>query len=75
MHSIPAMSSEVERVFSNSKIVISDCRNKLGDSVIPAVECLKLWEKAGLVKAEEICQVQELLVALEKKQAAAYVSS
>jgi hypothetical protein len=75
MHSIPAMSSEVERVFSSSKILISDRKNKLGDSVIQAVECLKSWEKAGLVKAEEICQVQELLIALEKKQAAAHASS
>ncbi|KAF8533222.1 hypothetical protein BDD12DRAFT_762251, partial [Trichophaea hybrida] len=56
------------RVFSSSKILISDRRNILGDSVIQAVECLKSWEKAGLVKAEEICQVQELTtVALEKK--------
>ena len=63
------MSSEVERMFSSSKILISDRRNKLGDSVIQAVECLKSW---GLVKAEEICQVQELH---EKKQAAAHASS
>ncbi|KAF8535206.1 hypothetical protein BDD12DRAFT_893573 [Trichophaea hybrida] len=64
------MFSEVERVLSSSKILISDRRNKLGDSDIQAVECLTSWPKAGLVKAEEICQVQELLVALEKKQAA-----
>jgi hypothetical protein len=62
------MSSEVERVFSSSKILISDRRNRLGDTVIQAVECLKSWEKAGLIKMEEVHQVQELLVALEKKQ-------
>jgi hypothetical protein len=36
---------------------------------------LKSWEKAELVTAEEICHVQELLIALEKKQAAAHASS
>jgi hypothetical protein len=36
---------------------------------------LKSWEKAGLVTAEEICHVQKLLIALEKKQAAAHASS
>jgi hypothetical protein len=41
MHSIPAMSAEVERVFSSSRILISDRRNRLGDTVIAAVECLK----------------------------------
>jgi len=38
IHSIPAMSSEVERVFSSSKLLISDCCNCLGDAVISAVE-------------------------------------
>ncbi|KAF8534856.1 hypothetical protein BDD12DRAFT_858315, partial [Trichophaea hybrida] len=37
------MPSEVERVFSSSKILISDRRNTLGDSAIQAVECLKSW--------------------------------
>jgi hypothetical protein len=47
IHSIPAMSAEVERVFSSSKLLISDRRNRLGDDVICAVECMKSWEKAG----------------------------
>jgi hypothetical protein len=49
IHSIPAMSAEVERVFSSSKILITDRRNRLGDNVIAAVECLKSWEKIGLI--------------------------
>jgi len=46
IHFIPAMSSEVERVFSGSKLLISDGYNHLGDTVISAVECLKSWERA-----------------------------
>jgi hypothetical protein len=38
--SIPAMTAECERVFSNSKILISDRRNRLKDDIIEASECL-----------------------------------
>jgi len=68
MHSIPAMFAEVERVFSSSRILISDRRNRLGDSVIAAVECLKSWERAGLAQVDEVREVDELLKALEKQQ-------
>jgi hypothetical protein len=41
--SIPAMSTEPERVFSGSKITISDRRCRLGIKLIKALECLKSW--------------------------------
>lgn len=41
--SIPAMSSEPERLFSGAKITITDRRNRLGSDVIEALECLKSW--------------------------------
>jgi hypothetical protein len=40
---IPAMSAEPERVFSGSKVTISDRRCRLGIQVIEALECLKSW--------------------------------
>ena len=43
------MSAEYERVFSSTKLLISDRRNKLGADVIEATECLKSWELASLV--------------------------
>ena len=43
--SIPAMSAECERVFSQAKLLITTQRNRLGDSIIDAVECLKHWYK------------------------------
>ena len=43
MLSIPAMSAEPERVFSGSKITISDRRYRLGIELIEALECLKSW--------------------------------
>ncbi len=41
--SIPAMSSEPERLFSGTKITITDRRNRMGSDVIEATECLKSW--------------------------------
>ena len=46
--SIPAMSAEAERVFSGTKLTISSSRNRLGDDIIEATECLNHWYKHGL---------------------------
>lgn len=46
--SVPAMSSEVERVFSGTKLTISPNRNRLSEDIIEATECLNRWFKAGL---------------------------
>jgi hypothetical protein len=54
LHSIPAMSAEVETVFSSSKLLISDRLHRLGDDVICAAECMKSWEKAGIVESNEV---------------------
>ena len=48
--SIPAMSGEVERVFSSSKRLITDNRNCLGSEVVEKhCETQKHWLKANLV--------------------------
>ena len=47
--SIPAMSSEVERVFSAAKKLITDERNCLGPEVVQACETQRHWLKADLV--------------------------
>lgn len=41
--SIPAMSSEAERVFSGAKHTITDERSSLHMDTIEALECLKSW--------------------------------
>lgn len=43
IYSIPAMSSECERVFSQTKRVITDDRNCLSASTIQAIQCQKNW--------------------------------
>ncbi len=43
MLSIPAMSSDPERVFLAAKITLTDRRNKLGMKMIEFLECLKSW--------------------------------
>jgi len=50
--SIPAMSDEPERQFNSAKLLISDLRNRLGDDIIEAAECLKSWVKQGLIFGE-----------------------
>jgi len=44
--SIPAMSAKPERVFSGAKLTITDKRNRLKDTTVSALECLKSWYKA-----------------------------
>ena len=46
--SIPAMSSECERVFSGTKHTISDTRCRLGADIIEAIECEGRWIRAGI---------------------------
>jgi hypothetical protein len=50
IHSIPAISAEVERVFSSSKLLISDRRNHFGDDIIFTGEWMKSWEKVGIME-------------------------
>jgi len=47
--SIPVMSSEVERVFSIAKKLITDERNRLGPEVVEACQTQRHWWKAGLI--------------------------
>jgi hypothetical protein len=43
MASIPAMSSECERVFSQAKLMITGQRNRLKSDIIEATQCLRMW--------------------------------
>ena len=47
--SIPAMSAEPERLFSDTKITLQDRRNRLGIGIIEAIECIKSWSKTHRV--------------------------
>jgi len=67
IHSIPAISADVEWVFNSSKLLIADCPNLLGDDVICAVECMKSWEKVGVGESNEVRKLEEMLRALERR--------
>ena len=43
--SIPAMSTDAERLFSSYLITLTDRQNRLSDDVLEAIECLKSWLK------------------------------
>ena len=65
---IPAMSSEVERVFSSTGLMVTDRRNRLKEDIIEAAECMRSWQAdGGLVGFEEIDQVRNMLEQLEAK--------
>ena len=39
------MSAEPERLFSATKLILLDCRNRLSIRLIKALACLKSWYK------------------------------
>jgi len=70
--SIPAMSDEPERVFSSAKLHITDRRNRLGDDIIQASECLKSWVQQGLVfgaSESDIVRMEQMLKDLASRSA------
>jgi hypothetical protein len=49
---IPVMSVECERIFSNTKKLITPERNGLHEQIIEASECLKNWWDQGLIQQQ-----------------------
>ena len=48
--SIPAMSAECERVFSSTKLLLTDRRARMKEDIIEASECLRAWIQSGKQK-------------------------
>jgi hypothetical protein len=57
--SIPAMSAEVERLFSSTGQLITPRRNRLQEDTIEEVELLKQWLDAGLVDLSDRIEATE----------------
>jgi hypothetical protein len=47
--SIPAMLTETERVFTSAKIAIQEHGGNLDEEALNALECLKSWQRDGLI--------------------------
>ncbi|KAF5319422.1 hypothetical protein D9619_008796 [Psilocybe cf. subviscida] len=56
-HTIPATSVDVERVFSEGRIVLSHLRNHLSVQSTRALMCVGVWSKLGYVKGSDIKKV------------------
>ncbi len=54
IYSIPAMSSEPERVFSGAKHTISEQRASLKSTTIELLECLKSWFRIGIFTEQDL---------------------
>ncbi|KIK02052.1 hypothetical protein K443DRAFT_97641 [Laccaria amethystina LaAM-08-1] len=52
--SIPATSTDVERVFSKGRLVLSHIRNRLSVASTRALMCLGAWSRLGLVHDADI---------------------
>ena len=46
--SIPGISAETKRVFSDTKLSISDLRGRLGPEIVEVLKCIRKWILAGL---------------------------
>ncbi len=57
--SIPAMSAEMERVFSSAKRLITQDRNRLSPDLIEVLVLLKYWLDHGLIKAAGVPDEEE----------------
>lgn len=66
---IPAMSAEVERVFSSASLTITDRRNRLGEEVIEAIECQKSWLQSGIIEFTGADEMEGMLKQLEVEEA------
>ena len=55
-----ATSVDVERVFSQGRILISHVRNRLSSQTIRALLCLGKWSKLGFIKTTDILAVTKL---------------
>jgi hypothetical protein len=50
--SIPAMSADVERLFSSAGLTLSDRGNRMEEGLSEALECSKSWYKIKEFKLE-----------------------
>ncbi len=48
LFSIPAMSSEIERVFSSTKMLLTAQRQRISDTTIEEAELLRHWMQQGI---------------------------
>lgn len=48
--SIPAMSTECERVFSGAGLLVTNRKKRLSADVIEAIECLRTWWHEGIIQ-------------------------
>jgi hAT family C-terminal dimerisation region len=47
-YAVTVISAECERIFSNAGKIVTPERNRLGDDIIEAGECLKAWWDSDL---------------------------
>jgi hypothetical protein len=67
---VPAMSAEVERLFSAVGLMVTPLRNRLDASTIGLIQTLRSWLKAGIIDSlDEILLDDGLLAGLLEENA------
>jgi hAT family C-terminal dimerisation region len=59
--SIPSMSADPERLFSSGKNVLRDNRARLSSASLVALECIKSWEREGVIESPIAQEIEEAL--------------
>ncbi|KIL57332.1 hypothetical protein M378DRAFT_88068, partial [Amanita muscaria Koide BX008] len=59
-HCVPATSVDVERAFSQGRLLLSHIRNRLSAESTQSLLCLGAWFKAGLVQTNDILAASKL---------------
>jgi len=72
---IPAMSAEVERVFSSASLTVTDRRNRLGEDTIEAIECQKSWLHSGIISFSGADEMKKMLAQLQVQQQGVSIGS
>lgn len=57
LFSVPAMSSEPERIFSLTGQIVSAQRGRLKADLIGAVQCISSWERRGIIRMGHTNQI------------------
>ena len=55
--SVPAMSADVERLFSAVGLMVTPLRNRLDASTIGLIQTLRSWLKAGIIDSSRLDEI------------------
>ncbi|TXB97086.1 hypothetical protein FocTR4_00012224 [Fusarium oxysporum f. sp. cubense] len=65
LFSVPAMSSEPERIFSLAGQMVTPPRKRLQADIVGAARCISSWEKSGAIEISKCAQMNSIQIQIE----------